>query len=241
VTDGRQGRGPSIWARPQRGARGPSPEYALGDITGAAIRLASAGGLATVSMRALAAELGTTASTLYRYVASRDELLDLMVDAAMAGFAYSPGPGRDWLTGLVRLAEATRSLYLSQPWLLDVRPARSEPGPNTLAWFEHCLHALAPVNRSALSKMEAIGVLNGVIMLFARSAAAPAAFNFSAIDPPRHPLLTAALTNAAPGEPTTDLFERTVRAVLGGLLSPVSPTSARESVRRVRDERGAAG
>jgi AcrR family transcriptional regulator len=173
-------------------------------------------------MRAVAGELGTTASTLYRYVASRDELLDLMVDTAMAGFAFSPGRGRDWLADMVRLAEATRSLYLSQPWLLDVRPARSAPGPNTLAWFEHCLRALAPVHRSALSKMEAIGVLNGVIMQFARSAGAPAAFEFTAIDPARHPCLTAALTNAAPGEPMADLFGRTVRAVLGGLLGPAT-------------------
>jgi AcrR family transcriptional regulator len=169
-------------------------------------------------MRAVAGELGTTASTLYRYVASRDELLDLMVDTAMAGFAFSPGPGGDWLAELVRIAEATRSLYLAQPWLLDARPARSAPGPNTLAWFEHCLHALATVNRSALSKMEAIGVLNGVIMQFSRSATAPATFDFGAVDPARHPQLTAALTNAAPGEPMADLFGRTVRALLGGLL-----------------------
>jgi AcrR family transcriptional regulator len=220
VTDDRQGRGPSVWARPQRGARGPSPEYALADIAAAAVRLASAGGLAGVSMRAVAGELGTTASTLYRYVASRDELLDLMVDTAMAGFAFSPEPGRDWLTEMARLAEATRSLYLSQPWLLDLRPVRSAPGPNTLAWFEHCLHALTPVPRSALSKMEAIGVFNGVIMLFARSTTVPAAFDFSAVDAARHPHLTAALTTAAPGEPMADLFERTIRAVLGGLLVP---------------------
>ncbi len=57
-------------------------------------------------MRAVATDLGTTASTLYRYVTSRDELVDLMVDTAMAGFAFSPRRGRDWLSELVRLAEA---------------------------------------------------------------------------------------------------------------------------------------
>ncbi|WP_155371594.1 helix-turn-helix domain-containing protein [Catellatospora vulcania] len=219
MTVGQQGRGPSIWARPQRGARGPSPEHRLVDIAGAAIRLASAGGLAAVSMRAVAGELNTTASTLYRYVASRDELLDLMVDTAMAGFAYTPGGGRDWLAELVRVAEATRAHYVAQPWLLDAVPTGSVPGPNTLLWFEHCLQAMAALDRTPLQKMEAVGVLNGVIMLFARSATTPAAIDFGALDPARHPLLTATLTGTAPGAPTADLFERTIRALLGGLLA----------------------
>jgi AcrR family transcriptional regulator len=218
MADGQQGRGPSIWARPQRGTRGPSPEYRLTDVAAAAIGLAASGGLAAVSMRAVAAEVGTNASTLYRYVSSRDELLDLMTDTAMAGFAFTPRPGRDWLSELVRLAEATRAHYLAHPWLLDATPARSVPGPNTLTWFEHCLRAMASLERPTLSKMEAIGVLNGLITLFARSVLAPSAFDFSALDAARHPHLASALTGAAPGMPTGDLFERTVRAVLGGLL-----------------------
>ncbi|GAA1378926.1 TetR/AcrR family transcriptional regulator [Catellatospora chokoriensis] len=219
MTVGQQGRGPSIWARPQRGARGPSPEYRLADIAAAAIRLASAGGLAAVSMRAVAGELNTTASTLYRYVTSRDELLDLMVDTAMAGFAHTRDSDEDWLGELVRIAEATRSLYVAQPWLLDAVPTSSAPGPHTLRWFEHCLQAMAALDRTTRQKMEAVGVLNGVIMLFARSAAAPTALDFGAVDPARHPLLAAVLTGSAPGSPTADLFERTIRALLGGLLA----------------------
>jgi len=211
-------RGQSIWARPERRARGPSPEYRLAEVAAAAIRLAASGGLGAVSMRAVAAELGTTASTLYRYVASRDQLLDLMVDTAMADFAFSPRSGRDWLSELTRLALATRLLYVARPWLMDARPSRSAPGPNTLAWFEHGLSAMASLNRPTVSKMEALGVLNGVTTLFARHATAPAAIDFGAIEPARHPTLAAALAGAVSGRPTADLFERTVRAVLAGLL-----------------------
>jgi AcrR family transcriptional regulator len=218
MTNGQQARGLSIWARPRRGTRGPSPEYQLADVAAAAIRVAASGGLAAVSMRAVASELGTTASTLYSYVVSRDELLDLMVDTAMAHFAFAPQP-EDWLSELVRLAEATRSLYLAQPWLLDARPAHSAPGPNTLSWFEHCLRAMKQLDRPAPTKMEAIGVLNGVIMLFARSASTPTAFDFSAIDATRHPHLTSTLTNPAAGQPAGELFERTIRAILIGLIS----------------------
>jgi AcrR family transcriptional regulator len=219
MADGQQAQGLSIWARPRRGARGPSPEYRLAHVAAAAIRVATSGGLPAVSMRAVASELGTTASTLYTYVVSRDELLDLMVDTAMADFAFAPR-SEDWLAELVRLAEATRSLYLAQPWLLDARTAHSAPGPNTLSWFEHCLRAMQPLDRSTPAKMEAIGVLNGVIMLFARSASTPTAFDFSAIDAARHPLLTSALSSAATGGRGRpgDLFERTIRAVLVGLI-----------------------
>ncbi len=171
-------------------------------------------------MRAVATELGTTASALYRYVRSRDELLDLMVDTAMASFDYPAPPGADWLSSLVDISRSTLALYLSQPWLMDVRPASSAPGPHTLLWFEHCLRALAPLDAPTVSKMEAIGVLNGVIMNFARAAATPSAMDFSALEPSRHPLLTAALTNPTRGQPTGDLFERTIRALLTGLLTP---------------------
>jgi AcrR family transcriptional regulator len=218
VTQGRQAGDLSLWARPRRGARGPSPEYGLTEIAAAAIRVATAGGLAAVSMRAVAAELGTTASTLYRYVTSRDELLDLMVDTAIADFAFTPRPQLDWLSEMVRLAQTTLQLYLAQPWLLDVRPARSVPGPNTLSWFEHCLRAMHALDRPARTKMETIGVFTGVIMLFARNATAPAAFAFDAVDPARHPLLTSVLAGAVDGQPGDDLFGRTIRAVLVGLI-----------------------
>ena len=210
---------PSIWIRPRRGTRGPSPDHELAEVAAAAIRIAKRGGLAALSMRALATELGTAASTLYNYVVSRDELLDLMIDTAMADFTFTPQPG-DWLTEVVRLAEATRSLYVAEPWLLDARATSSAPGPNTLAWFEHCLEAMKDLDRTATAKMEAIGVLVGVIRLFAQSASAPTAFDFSAIDAARHPHLTATLTTVATGaaRPADDLFERSVRAVLVGLV-----------------------
>src|SRR5690349_18998544 len=87
TTDGPRKRRPdeeSIWTRPDRGTRGPRPEHSRAEIAAAAIALADSGGLAAATMRAVAAELGTAAGSLYRYLSSRDDLLDLMVDAALA-------------------------------------------------------------------------------------------------------------------------------------------------------------
>jgi len=210
----------SIWRRPRRRARGPVPEHGLAEIAAAGVGLAASGGLGAVSMRTVATALGTTGSSLYRYVASRDELLDLMVDTVMATFEHRPAAEASPVDELVRIAEATRRFYRSHAWMMDVRQAHSAPGPHTLAWFEHCLLAMAPLALPGPSKMEAIGVLNGVVMLFARSEAAPSGYDLSAATPQRHPHLVGVLTGGEPRSPRGDLFERTVRAVLSGLLTP---------------------
>ncbi len=87
----RETRPATVWSRPERGARGPAPERSRTQITTAALAPADAEGLAAVSMRALAQRLGTGPASLYRYVGSRDELLDLMADA-VAGELDLSGP-----------------------------------------------------------------------------------------------------------------------------------------------------
>jgi len=72
-----------IWDRPERAARGPAPSLSREQITTAAVTLADTQGIEAVSMRALSVELGVGAASLYRYVTRKDELIDLMVDAAM--------------------------------------------------------------------------------------------------------------------------------------------------------------
>ena len=75
------------WGVRGRPHKGPRPGLSLERIVAAAIRLADAEGLAAVSMSRVATALGTAPMSLYRYVAAKDELLALMVDAA-----YGPPP-----------------------------------------------------------------------------------------------------------------------------------------------------
>src|SRR6201999_4390234 len=56
----------SIWMRPERSAAGRPAQWSRAEITGAALRIADAEGLDAVSMRRVAAELGTGAASLYR-------------------------------------------------------------------------------------------------------------------------------------------------------------------------------
>ena len=56
------------------------------------MRLADARGLGAVTMRSVAAAIGTAPASLYRYVATREELVELMADQVYGEFRYS-GPG----------------------------------------------------------------------------------------------------------------------------------------------------
>lgn len=246
----RETRPTTVWSRPERGARGPAPERSRTQIAAAALALADAEGLAAVSMRALAQRLGTGPASLYRYVGSRDELLDLMADAVAGELDLSGATGGDWLDDLVGLAVQSRDAHVRHPWLADLNDRRGEVlGPHAIDYLDHALGILAPAPGTAGQKLEAIGLLGGLAVLFARreSAAtptgapatgAPAAGDPSTGDPAgraahlaavaaegRHPHLLAALT-AAGAPPPADrdaLFVRLLRRLLPAMLGQGEP------------------
>src|SRR3954454_9052844 len=205
-----------------RSAKGPQPLRSRAEIAAAAIRLADGDGLDAVTMRRVAARLGTGGASLYRYVASRDELLDLMVDAVIADLAVPPRTGH-WRDDVVALASSLRELHRRHPWLADVRQGSARPGPNTVDLFEHGIAALSPAPGDARRKMEAIAMLLGVVTLFAQQEAHGAAVAFPALDEGRWPRL-AALLGAAQVEavptPAEDLFARSVVGIVAGVLGP---------------------
>src|ERR1700729_4532588 len=103
-----------IWDRPERAARGPAPSLSREEITTAAVKLADTRGIEAVSMRALAVELGVGAASLYRYVARKDELIDLMADAGMGDDLHFKIRG-DWRADLRSVARGLRAMILRHP------------------------------------------------------------------------------------------------------------------------------
>lgn len=211
--------GASIWSRPDRGSRGPAPAHSRDTIVEAAIALADADGLAAVSMRAVAAALGTSAASLYRYLSSRDDLLDLMTDRVLGELRPYPQPDGDWLDTMLRLARRQLALYRRHTWLLDAIQRPSGVGPQSLGWFDHCLYVLEPVDCPVTAKFEAIAMMTGVVNLFARSEAASGTpFTFAGVDLAAYPHLAAAFSRPPAAPPQRDLFERTLSSLLTGLL-----------------------
>ncbi|MEJ8654444.1 helix-turn-helix domain-containing protein [Streptomyces sp. MS1.AVA.3] len=224
----------TVWERPERGARGPAPERSREQITRAAIRLADADGLTAVSVRQVAKELGTGPASLYRYVAGRDDLVDLMVDAATGGIDLTVALTGDPVTDLVALAARTQQVHFRHPWLLEVTPEAMRVGPCGLDYLEYALGALAPVRMTGQAKLEAVAVLSALVAMLSRAAlhsrrsptarqAAQAAYLTRAARQGAHPLLAEALAGQAAADPVQDaqaLSERVVRRVLAGLLAP---------------------
>jgi AcrR family transcriptional regulator len=211
--------GAATLARPTARRRGPAPAHTRGDIAAVAVALADKDGLPALSMRAVATALGTGAGSLYRYVASRDELLNLMNDHVLGELRPYPLIVEPWMDAVLLVGRRQLELYRRHPWLLDVIEQSTDFGPEALAWLDHCLHVLEPVDRTSTAKLEAIAMMTGVTTLFARRSRTPGRA-LPSFDPGAYPHLTAAMVSPpTPAVPHRDLYERTVRSLLTGLLT----------------------
>jgi AcrR family transcriptional regulator len=108
------------WGMHEAPVRGPKRELSHEAIVEAAIELADAGGLAGVTMAKVAEALGFTTMSLYRYVASKDELIALMQDTVANEPEVPAVDADDWRRGLRDFAAMQRALYADHPWVLDV-------------------------------------------------------------------------------------------------------------------------
>lgn len=118
-------------ARPRRG---PRPRLRVDDVVRAAIALAHAGGLDAVTIRAVAAHLGAAPMTVYTYVETKAELLDLMVDAVYARMPRARWSRRQrWRTRVRAVADANLELHGAHLWVTHVATARPPLGPGLMA------------------------------------------------------------------------------------------------------------
>lgn len=196
---------------------GPPSSLTLDQIALASVEVADEHQLAGLTMRRLADTLGVSAAGLYRYVESREALIDLTVDVVVGELRH-PAPTGDWLADLVGLAHQQRALYVAHPWLAQAVAAVRRLGPRTLDHFEWGLAALEPVTAPTAAKMEALALANGLASLFAGGTRAGAGADaLGGLEATRHPRLTAALATATP-TPAGDPFERALASLLTGLL-----------------------
>lgn len=129
-------------------------------------------GAAGLSLRAIARDLGMVSSAVYRYVASRDELLTLLLvdgysDLADAVDAARSGVTGGWRDEIVAIATATRQWAVAQPasWaLLYGSPVPGYRAPSELT--------VGPGTRvvGALFGAVAAGIDSGEIPITDRSA-----------------------------------------------------------------------
>lgn len=148
-----------VWERPEPPDRPVPAPLSRDRIVRAAIRLADAHGLDAVSLRKVAAALDVGPMRLYGYIATKEELLDLMVDAVHAEIRPT---GDDWRQALRSLAEATRRAVHQHEWLADLLGGRPQLGPNTLASGNTVLAGMAGVDLDIV--VPAVAAVNAYVI-----------------------------------------------------------------------------
>ncbi|MFI9204569.1 TetR/AcrR family transcriptional regulator C-terminal domain-containing protein [Streptomyces sp. NPDC053048] len=223
-----------IWARSERTGRGPRPAHSRAEIAAAAVRVADADGLDAVSMRRVAAEIGCGTMSLYNYVPRKEDLYELMVDAAAGEYDLSGPPPADWRAGTLGLARQMRALMRRHPWLPRLLVPEYGFSPNALRYLEYALWTLEPLEADGATKLELISMLHAVVAAYVTHEVAGAerartspwapgeeqparhAHLARALAEGAHPRLAAAFAEA-PAVPDPDaLFERSVNRLLNG-------------------------
>jgi len=180
-----------LWGRRERGKRGPRAGLSAEAIVAAAIRIADAKGLEAVSMERVARELGFTTMSLYRHVASKEELLQLMWNASALGAEHLVIEGDDWRSRLRTWAIIQRDMLDRHPWITQMPMAAPPVAPNSLHFVERGLATLDETGLDDADKLRIIGLLSSYTLSEARmandAARAAAAAQAAAGDGPSGP------------------------------------------------------
>ena len=147
---------------PRRTARTRRPRGSLtrDRILDAAEAVASAR-FDALTVRAVAAHLEAAPMALYNHFATKDELVDALLDRVLGRFE-PPAPTDDWAEDLRRFARAHRRVLTGHVWAVAPIFSRPNPGPSAVAIGEHAFAILA---RGGLSEDDAIAAFSGVLAL----------------------------------------------------------------------------
>ncbi|WP_158851708.1 TetR/AcrR family transcriptional regulator [Saccharothrix deserti] len=137
----------------------------------AAVAIADAGGVGSLTMRSLADELGVKPMSLYHHVANKDEILDGIVDLVFSRIEL-PSPGGDWRHEMHRRATSARDVLRRHPWAIGLLESRTTPGPATLRHHDATIGTLRRAGFSVAMTAHAYALLDSYVYGFAVQEAA---------------------------------------------------------------------
>jgi AcrR family transcriptional regulator len=220
----------SVWSRPEPPRR---PALTREAIVEAALKIADAEGLAAVSIRRVAAELGARAMTLYSYIGNKEDLLALMADEIAAEVLVDGPLPEDWRAALLLMAGLERDLVRRHPWRIELISQRVAVGPNGLRHVEQKLSAFDGLGVDRLRAWRYLAVFNdymtGFVVRESLERAAPRERGVNEaereavaepyvrelIDGGEFPRLAPMIEQGVPG--ADDNFERGLSLVLDGI------------------------
>lgn len=148
-----------------RRAPKPRPPVTRERALRAAMQLADHEGLAELSMRRLASELGVEAMSLYHHFANKEAILSGMVDLVFAQIEL-PAAGGDWRIALRRRMASLRDVLIRHRWALRILESQRAPGATTIAHHDAVLGCLRAAGFSIDLAGHAFAVLDSYVFGF---------------------------------------------------------------------------
>jgi AcrR family transcriptional regulator len=130
------------------------------------VAVADSGGLAGLTIRSLATDLGVKPMSVYHHVANKEEILDGIVDAVF-GEMELPGDEGEWRAAMVRRARSARAALRRHPWAIGLLESRSNPGPATLHHHDASIGMLRRGGFSVALTAHALAVVDSYVYGFA--------------------------------------------------------------------------
>src|ERR671914_881366 len=142
------------------------PRLSKERVLSAAMAIADRGGLPGLTIRSLAKELGAKPMSVYYYVASKDELLDALVDVVFEEIEL-PDPDGDWREEMRRRAHSARARLKQHRWAIGLLESRTSPGPATLRQHDQVLACLRRAGFSAELTAHTYALIDSYVYGFA--------------------------------------------------------------------------
>lgn len=206
-----------------------TPTLTREQIVSAAMALVDREGLAALSMRKLAAELGVGTMSLYYHVPDKSALYDLILDAGLSEVDLTEDDPSQPVEARVRsVAHAVRAALLNHPEAAVLATSRSLRTSTQLRTVEKLLQILSEAGLSARDAMQAVNVIGqyavGITAMYA-SRLGDSQYRdehdgeFAELSPEEFPHLFKAMEHAEEfGDWDAD-FEAGLLALIKGLVS----------------------
>lgn len=136
-------------------------------VLSAAMDLADESGIDAVTMRELGRRLGIEAASLYNHVSGKDDVLDALVERAIA-LIEVPSEGVDWKEGMRRRAISARGVFSCHRWAAALIDSRARAGAASLAYVDRNLGVLIGAGFSPAMAASAMLIIDGYIYGFER-------------------------------------------------------------------------
>jgi AcrR family transcriptional regulator len=152
-----------LWGERGDSTRAARPALSLEVIAQAATNIADVDGIDSVSMQRVASELGFTKMSLYRYVASKAELISVMIDRTIGDPPRLDAIAGGWRAKLQEFARLLAETWQQHPWLPWATMGNRLMGPREVGWVDSAVAAFDGTGLTGTERLDATFLLFGHI------------------------------------------------------------------------------